>query len=153
MVAEFRFLTDCKPLELIRVKLNNESAFALAGGMEPNSRRGFIILSGVKPPHYIHFMHQGSIDGDFENYKMLSYGKDNYEIRPDHSEECVIAVGPLFRKIGAFVLTDKDRFLVVRDHPQQERYFSLQIGLMQGEPGSVRLLQNGKSSLRELYSQ
>ena len=134
MSHQFKFLKDCAPLELVRIKLNDETPFAIVGGMEPHSRRGFVVLDKAKPPRYIHFMHEGIIDGDFENYQMLSYGNE-YEIVPDETAECVIGLGPLFNKVGVLVLAKQERLLAVTDHPKQVRYFNFQTGVMQGEPG------------------
>jgi hypothetical protein len=136
MTYQFKFLKDCAALELVRVKLNDEAPFAIVGAMEPNSRRGFVVLESAKPPRYINFMHEGMIDGDFENYQMLSYG-NAYEIIPDEGGECRIGIGPLFKKVGVLVLAKQDRLLAVTDHPSQVRYFNFQTGLMQGEPGQT----------------
>jgi hypothetical protein len=51
------------------------------------------------------------MDGDFDTYAVLRYGK--CEILPEHTERCEIGVGPLFTKAGSLVLSEDSKSLVV----------------------------------------
>jgi hypothetical protein len=78
------------------------------------------------------------LDGDFETYAALVYGK--CEILPDHSDRCEIGTGPLFTKVGALVLAeDGSRSLVVAAKTGKSlRYFDLTSWKLRGEPGGQR---------------
>jgi hypothetical protein len=82
-------------------------------------------------------LESGHIDGDFDTYAALCYGK--FEILPEHTERCEIGVGPLFTKAGSLILSDDSKSLVVQGKSGKSlRYFDLATGRLRGEPGGSR---------------
>jgi hypothetical protein len=89
------------------------------------------------PPFAINLLESGRIDGDFETYAALVYGK--CEILPDHTDRCEIGIGPLFTKVGSLVLADGSKSLVVAAKTGKSlRYFDLTSWKLRGEPGGQR---------------
>lgn len=138
MAFSLEFVNKCKPGDLLRVKIEDAAEFAILGVSEGHGFRGLVVLQDNKPPFAINLLEAGHIDGDFETYAALVYGK--CEILPDHSDRCEIGVGPLFTKVGALVLTeDGSKSLVVAAKTGKSlRYFDLQSWRLRGEPGGKR---------------
>jgi hypothetical protein len=140
MKLSFKFLKECTPGDLLRVKINDTAEFALVGA-EVNGPCSLVVLKDSEPRFAINWMESGYVDGDFETYAALVYGK--YEIRPDHSDRCEIGEGPLFTKSGALVYTqtlggqsEHSESLVVRAQTGKSfRYFDLKDGKLGGERG------------------
>jgi len=134
-------LNKCKPGDLLRVKINDTAEFAIIGAAEGHALRALVVLENNKPPFAINLLEHGHIDGDFETYAAVVYGK--YEIRPDHSDHCEIGQGPLFTKSGALVYTqalggqsEHSESMVVRAQTGNSfRYFDLKDGKLGGERG------------------
>ena len=72
------------------------------------------------------------IDGDFETYAALVYGK--CEILPDHTDRCEIGIGPLFTKASCGRLDS----VVAAKTGKSLRYFDLTTWKLRGEPGGQR---------------
>jgi hypothetical protein len=137
MGLSFEFVNNCKPGDLLRVKIEDAAEFAIIGANEGRSFRALVVLKDNEPPFVINLLESGHIDGDFETYAALVYGK--YEIRADHSERCEIGIGPLFTKVGALVITDDSRLLVVNVKGNKSlRYFDLTSSTLCGEPSGQR---------------
>jgi len=119
MALSFEFVKDCKPGNLLRVKIGDTAEFAILGANEGHGLRVLVLLKDNEPPFAINLLESGRMDGDFETYAALKYGK--CEILPNHTDRCEIGVGPLFTKVGALVLTDGSKFLVIdRSERRQE---------------------------------
>jgi hypothetical protein len=137
MVPLFEFVKDCKPGDLLRVKIDDASEFAILGASEGRGLLALVVLKNDEPPFTINLLESGHIDGDFETYAALVYGK--YEILPDHSDRCEIGTGPLFTTAGALVLTEDGPTLVVTMKTSKDlRYFDLTTWKLRGEPGGKR---------------
>jgi hypothetical protein len=138
MALSFEFVNKGKPGDLLRVKIEDAAEFAILGANEGHGLRSLVVLKDNEPPFAINLLESGRIDGDFETYAALVYGK--CEILPDHSDRCEIGIGPLFTKPGALVLAeDGSRSLVVAAKTGKSlRYFDLTSGRLRGEPGGQR---------------
>ena len=138
MALSFEFLDKCKPGDLLRVKIEEAAEFAILGANEGRGLRALVVLKDNEPPFAINLLESGRIDGDFETFAALVYGK--FEILPNHSDHCEIGTGPLFTKVGALVLAaDGSRSLVVAAKTGKSlRYFDLTTWKLRGEPGGQR---------------
>jgi hypothetical protein len=138
MALPFAFVNDCKPGDLLRVKIEDAAEFAILGANQGHSLRALVVLKDNEQPFAINLLESGRIDGDFETYAALVYGK--CEILPDHSDRCEIGTGPLFKKLGALVLAeDGSRSIVVAAKTGKNlRYFDLTSWKLLGEPGGQR---------------
>jgi hypothetical protein len=138
MKLSFEFVNNCKPGDLLRVKVEDAAEFAILGANEGHSLRALVVLKDNEPPFAINLLESGRIDGDFETYAALVYGK--WEILPDHSDRCEIGTGPLFTKVGALVLAEGgSRSLVVAGKTgKSPRYFDLTSWKLREEPGGQR---------------
>lgn len=138
MSLSFDFVNNCKPGDLLRVKIEDAAEFAILGAKEGHGLRALVVLKDNEPPFAINLLESGRIDGDFETYASLVYGK--CEILPDHFDRCEIGTGPLFTKVGALVLAgDGSRCLVVAAKTGKSlRYFDLTSWKLRGEPGEQR---------------
>ncbi len=104
MALSFQFVRDCKPGDLLRVKIEDAAEFAIMGAPEGQALCALIVLKDNEPPFAINLLESGSIDGDFITYAALVYGK--WEFLVNHSDRCEIGTGSLFTKVGALVLSD-----------------------------------------------
>lgn len=138
MVPSFRFVRDCKPGELLRVKIEDAAEFAIMGAPQGQALCALIVLRDNEPPFAINLLESGSIDGDFGTYAALVCGK--WEFLVNQSDRCEIGVGPLFTKVGALVLSeDGSTSLVVRARTGGSlRYFNLKTWKLDGERGGQR---------------
>jgi|SRR5208337_4042096 len=138
MMLSFEFVNNCKPGDLLRLKIEDVAEFAILGANEGHGLRALVVLKDNEPPFAINLLESGRIDGDFETYAALVYGK--FEILPDHSSLCEIGAGPLFTKVGALVLAEDDsRSLVVKAKTGKSlRYFDLTSWKLRGEPSGQR---------------
>jgi len=135
-VAEtFKCLSECKPLELVRVKINAQALFAIVGAKRGQSYQPLVVLSTMDTPWVINLMPEGRIDGDFDAYQVLAYG--DYAVEPDHSQKCEVGEGDLFRAAGIVLGTEDDRLLTARMEGRIG-YLSLTTGVLQSEPGGGR---------------
>jgi hypothetical protein len=138
MALSFQFVRDCKPGDLLRVKIEDAAEFAIMGAPEGQALCALIVLKDNEPPFAINLLESGSIDGDFITYAALVYGK--WEFLANHSDRCEIGTGSLFTKVGALVLSDDgSTSLVVRAKTGGTlRYFDLKSWKLRGERGSQR---------------
>jgi len=137
MALSFEFVNNCKPGDLLRVKIEDAAEFAILGASEGHGFRALVVLKDNEPPLAINLLESGRIDGDFETYAALVYGKCT--IMPHHSDRCEIGTGPLFTKVGALVLADDSISLVVAAKTGKSlRYFDLTSWKLRGEPGGNR---------------
>jgi hypothetical protein len=138
MALPFEFLNNCKPGDLLRVKIGDVAEFAILGANQGQGLRALVVLKENVPPFAINLLESGRVDGDFESYAVLVYGK--CEILPDHSDSCEIGTGPLFTRAGALVIADDgSRSLAVAAKTSSSlRYFDLTIWKLRGEPGGQR---------------
>jgi hypothetical protein len=137
MALSFEFLKNCKPCELLRVKIEDAAEFAILGANEGHGLQALVVLKESEPPFAINLLETGHMDGDFDTYAALRYGK--FEILPEHTERCEIGVGPLFTKAGSLVLSEDSKSLVVQSKGGRSvRYFDLATGKVRGEPGGSR---------------
>jgi hypothetical protein len=156
MALSFEFLKNCKPWELPRVKIEDAAEFAILGANEGHGLQALVVLKESEPPLAINLLESGHMDGDFETYAALRYGK--CKILPEHTERCEIGVGPLFTKAGSLVLSEDSKSLVVQSKGGRSvRYFDLGTGKVRGEPGGSRaafkawsLWRDGPASLAPL---
>jgi hypothetical protein len=134
MGLSFEFVNNCKPGDLLRVKIEDVAEFAVLGASQGAGLRALVVLKDNEPPFAINLLESGRIDGDFDTYAALVYGE--WEILPDHSDRCEIGTGLLFTKVGALVLGEDSRFLVVAAKTGKSvRYFDLTSWKLLGEPG------------------
>jgi len=132
MSPELKFLAKCKPRELVRVKVEDAGQWALVG--KPDRQYWpIILLSGCQSPLAINVLEGGSVSGDFETYAVLSFGT-THTLRPNYTARCELGVGQLFKKPGAFILSETDEYLIVTEANRQ-RWFDLRTGAVRGEPG------------------
>jgi hypothetical protein len=137
MALVFEFLKNCKPCELLRVKIEDSAEFAILGANEGRGLQALVVIKQNEPPFAINLLESGHMDGDFDTYAALLYGK--FEILPEHTERCEIGDGPLFKKVGSLVLAEGSKFLVVQGKGGKNlRYFNLATGRLSGEPGGSR---------------
>ena len=138
MALSFVFLKDCKPCELLRVKINDVAEFAILGAREGHAAQWLVVLKRNEPPFAINLVGEsGRIDGDFDTYAALRYGK--FEIFPEHTDRSEIGEGELFKKSGSLILSDDTKFLVVKGvSGGTVRYFDLAEGKLRGEPSGSR---------------
>ena len=99
MALSFAFVNNCKPGDLLRVKIEDTAEFAILGANEGHGLPALVALKDNEPPFAINLLESGRIDGDFETYAALVYGK--CEILPDDTDRCEIGIGPLFTKVGS----------------------------------------------------
>jgi hypothetical protein len=104
MALLFEFVNNCKPGDLLRVKIEDTAEFAILGAIQGRGQQALVVLKENEPPFAINLLESGRIDGDFETYAALVYGK--CEILPDHTDRCEIGAGSLFTKVGSLVLAD-----------------------------------------------
>jgi hypothetical protein len=132
-VAEtFKYLVECNPLELVRVKINAETHLAIVGAKQGRGFQPLAVLSTIDSPWLINLLTNGRIDGDFDAYQVLAYG--DYAVEPDHSQKCDVGEGSLLKSPGSIVVTEDDRLLTVRND-KRIGYLSLTTGLLRGELG------------------
>jgi len=137
MALSFEFLKNCKPCELLRVKIEDVAEFAILGANEGHGFQALVVLKESEPPFAINLLGSGHMDGDFDTYAALRYGK--CEILPEHTERCEIGVGPLFTKAGSLVLSEDSKSLVVQSKVGRSvRHFDLTTGKLRGETGGSR---------------
>jgi hypothetical protein len=138
MALSFRFVRDCVPGDLLRVKIGDAAEFAIMGAPEGNALCALIVLKDNEPPFAINLLESGSIDGDFGTYAALVYGQ--WKLVTDHSDRCEIGTGPLFTKVGALVLSDDgSESLVVRAKSGgNSRHFDLNSWKLHGQRGGQR---------------
>jgi hypothetical protein len=137
MVFSFEFVNNCKPGDLLRMKIEDTAEFAILGANQGPGLRALVVLKDNEPPFAINLLESSRIDGDFETYAALVYGK--CEILPDHADRCEIGIGPLFMKVGSLVLADGSKSLVVAAKTGKSlRYFDLTSWKLLGEPGGQR---------------
>src|SRR5260221_8296304 len=103
MALSFEFLKNCKPCELLRVKIEDTAEFAILGSSEGHGFQALVVLKENEPPFAVNLLESGHIDGDFDTYAALRYGK--FDILPEHTDRCEIGAGPLFTKAGSLVLS------------------------------------------------
>jgi hypothetical protein len=135
MAPSFEFVNNCKPGDLLRVKIEDAAEFAIVGADQGPGFRALVVLKDNEPPFAINLLESGHIDGDFETYAALVYGK--CEIRPDHSDHCEIGTGPLFSKAGALVFAEDSKSLVVNEKTKI-RYFDLTSWTLSGIRGGKK---------------
>jgi hypothetical protein len=99
MALSFEFVNNCKPGDLLRVKIEDTAEFSILGANEGHGLRALVVLKDNEPPFVINLLESGRIDGDFETYAALVYGK--CEILPGHTDRCEIGIGPLFTNLNA----------------------------------------------------
>jgi hypothetical protein len=137
MALSFGFLKNCKPCELLRVKIEDTAEFAILGANEGHGVQALIVLKNDEPPLMINLLESGHMDGSFDTYAALRYG--TCEILADHTDRCEIGVGPLFTKAGSLVLSDGSKSLIVQvKDGKSVRYFDLATGKVRGELGGAR---------------
>jgi hypothetical protein len=137
MALSFEFVNNCKPGDLLRVKIEDTAEFAILGANEGHGFRALVVLKDNESPFAINLLESGRIDGDFETYAALVYGK--CEILPDDTDRCEIGIGPLFTKVGSLVLADGSKSLVVAAKTGKSlRYFDLTSWKLRGEPGGQK---------------
>jgi hypothetical protein len=138
MAISFRFLRDCKPGALLRVKIEDAAEFAIMGAQEGYALCALVVLKDNEPPFAVNLLESGSITGDFETYAALVYGK--WQILPGHSDHCEIGTGPLLTKVGALVVTEdgSNSLVVTTKNGKHLRYFDLTSWKLRGEPGGQR---------------
>jgi hypothetical protein len=137
MALSFEFVNNCKPGDLLRVKIEDTAEFAILGANEGHGLRALVVLKNNEPPFAINLLESGRIDGDFESYAALVYGK--CEILADHTDRCELGIGPLFKKVGSLVFADDSKSLVVAAKSGKSlRYFDLTSWTLRGEPGGQR---------------
>lgn len=152
MAVSFEFISKCKPGNLVRVKIKDTAEFAILGAHEGHGLRALVVIKDNKSPFAINLLESGRIDGDFETYAALVYGK--CEILPDHADHCEIGVGPLFTKVGSLILADGSKFLVVAAKTGKTlRYFDLTSWTLRGEPGGQRAAFKTWSLWHEVLAQ
>ena len=93
MALSFEFINNCKPGDLLRVKIEDTAEFAILGANEGHGFRALVVLKDNEPPFVINLLESGRIDGYFETYAALVYEK--CEILPDETDRCEIGIGPL----------------------------------------------------------
>jgi hypothetical protein len=135
MAETFKYLSECKPLELVRVKINAQALFAIVGAKRGQRYQPLVVLSTMDTPRVINLIPDGHIDGDFDTYQVFAYG--DYAVEPDHSQKCEVGEGDLFRAAGVVLLTEHDRLLTARMEGRIG-YLSLTTGVLQSEPGAGR---------------
>jgi hypothetical protein len=135
VALSFEFVASCKPGDLLRVKIEDTAEFAILGANEGHGLCALVVLKDNEPPFAINLLESGRVDGDFESYAALVYGK--CEILPDHTDRCEIGIGPLFKKVGSLVVADGSKSLVVAAKAGL-RYFDLTSWKLRGEPGGQR---------------
>jgi hypothetical protein len=86
MALSFEFVNNCKPGDLLRVKIEDTAEFAILGANEGRGLRALVVLKDNEPPFAFNLLESGSIDGDFETYAALVYGK--FEILPEDTDRC-----------------------------------------------------------------
>jgi hypothetical protein len=129
------FIKDCKAGDLLRVKINDAVEYAILGLGTQRNFQPLIVLPMYSPPSTINLLEQGHIDGDFDAYAALQYGK--WEITPDHRAPCQIGYGSLFNKPGVYVLVGFEPMLTVMSD-QGVRYFGLTDFKLHGTPGEQK---------------
>ena len=75
MVLPFEFVNNCKPGDLLRVKIEDAAEFAILGANEGRGLRVLVVLKDNEPPFAINLLESGRIDGDFETYAALVYDR------------------------------------------------------------------------------
>ena len=130
-------LAKCSARELIRVKADRTTAWAIVGAQEP---RFFplIFLTGDNAPFVINVV----LDpGDFERYPVAKYGTD-YRFVHDPTGPSQIGDDELSRTAGSLVLTeDGEWHLLVNDYNRKGaiRWLHLASGKVVGERGSHKI--------------
>ena len=136
-MLSFQFVNNCKPGDLLRVKIEDAAEFAILGARESSSFQTLVVLKDNEPPFAINLLESGNIEDDFERYAALVYGK--WEFLANHSDQCEIGTGPLFTKVGALVLSDDgSTSLVVRAKTGgSPRHFDLKSWKLHGQRGGA----------------
>jgi hypothetical protein len=82
MTLSFEFVNNCKPGDLLRVKIEDTAEFAILGANEGHGLRALAVLKDNDPPFAINLLESGRIDGDFETYAALVCGKCDMRFCP-----------------------------------------------------------------------
>jgi hypothetical protein len=122
MSPSLTFIRDCQVGDLLRVKLNDTVEYAILGLAAHRNLQPLIALTIDSPPFSINLLEQGRIDGDFDTYAALRYGK--WDITPHHQMPCQIGSGSLFNRPGVYVLVGTEPMLTVNVGPTVQ-YFGL----------------------------
>jgi hypothetical protein len=129
-------LTMCEPRELVKVKVQDATEWAIVGARDPGYFP-LIFLTGENAPLVLNIE---PISGDFATYRVAKYGKD-YRFAHDPNGPSQIGDDSLSKSAGSLVLTeDGDWNLVVNKYRQPGlRWLDLSTGKVLGEAGSHRI--------------
>src|SRR5712691_7042733 len=137
-IPKFEYLGNCQSGELVRLKVRDESQWAIMCAVDGHFVRPVMILSPTEVKT-VNIAEDGRIVGDFDRIPVLSYGKD-YTIEPDHSGQIILVAGDI-SKIPGRILQSKDEwFLVAAAEGGHMDYVSLKDAKACSEPGGPRAL-------------
>jgi hypothetical protein len=116
-VPKFEYLGNCKPGELVRLKVGDESRWGIMCSRAGHHVAPVLILSATEVKT-VNIMEEGRITGDFDRIPVLVYGKD-YMIEPDHSGPITLVAGEMAKIPGRILQAKryeseaKDEFYLV----------------------------------------
>jgi hypothetical protein len=124
----FGLLQDCENRELVRLKHNGVTKWAIVSKMQKDaSNLRIAILPGDKAPYLaIAADDMGIPTSDFRS-PVLRYGTD-YTITPDHAGPCDVGEGQIFGSKGSYILTDTETLLRLDDPTPKDRVAFLNVG-------------------------
>jgi hypothetical protein len=127
-------LAKCGPRELIKVKVEDRTEWAIVGAKDPGYFP-IIVLTGQSAPFVINVL---PIRGDFETYPVAKYGT-KYRLAHDPSGQSRIGNSP--GAAGSLVLAGEDDWYLIVNKFRESgvRWFHLASGKVLGEPGSHRM--------------
>jgi hypothetical protein len=132
----FALITECKPLELIRLNIKDVTAWAIVGKRE-NANLLIGVLTGENAPYVLNVFNDWGSIPEYENVVAV-YGPD-YVLTPNHAGPCDIMDGPLFSAKGSVVLAESESFLTLNFPGRKDAaYLNLETGSFSTGPGGGR---------------
>src|SRR6266436_6800935 len=137
-VPKFEYLGNCKPGELVRLKLGDEFPWGIMCRRAGHYVAPVLIL-GPTEVKTVNIMEGGRITGDFDRIPVLVYGTD-YTIEPDHTGQIVLVAGEISKIPGRILQSKDELYLVASAESGRVDYVSLATAKVCSEPGGNRAL-------------
>jgi hypothetical protein len=131
------YLDKCEPGELVRMRVGESSAWAIACARQSAFAHGVLILGGPRGARTRNLRGQGR-PGDLD-VPVLLYGK-NFALEVDHTGPVNIVVGDTKKVPGRILQANDDFYLIAEMEEGGLDYVLLGAGRVQSEPGGHRAL-------------
>src|SRR6266446_5860811 len=122
-VPKFEFLGNCEPGQLVRLKVGDETRWAITCKIEGRFVAPVLIMS-LTEVKTVNIMEEGRFTGDFDRIPVLVYGSD-FSIEPDHTGQIVLVAGDISRIPGRILQANEELYLVAASEAGRVDYIAL----------------------------